>query len=87
MPEMFEVDFHQEFYCDGPDVVHFHFEDECPACHSHRAGTDQYQGVLDCIADGGIFSCQECKTKFKILEYEYAGTDDREKEAVIEKIT
>ena len=83
MTQTFEVDFDEEICCDlCLEVVHFHM-DECPVCLKKRPGTNQYQSVLDCIEDGGAFTCEECNSKFKILEYDYFREP---KEALIELI-
>jgi hypothetical protein len=75
--DIFNVNFDQEIHCDYcQEVTHFHFADECPVCHVKHAGTDQYCSVHDCISDGGVFECQSCETKFKILQYDYC--DDPE---------
>ncbi len=76
----YQVNFHQESGWTD-EIVHFHFEDECPVCHTKHAGTDQYQSVYECVIDDkGIFSCDSCKTKFKILQYDFGS----EPEALIE---
>jgi hypothetical protein len=77
----FEVNFDQELSDQYNEIVHFHFEDECPVCHTKHAGTDQYCSVNECvIGDKGIFSCDSCETKFKILQYDF----DNDPEALIE---
>ena len=76
------VDFHVESddFC---EALHFHFEAECPVCHYHRAGTNYYGSPLDCLNDGGLFSCQECASKFRIITYDACA----ELEALIEVVS
>lgn len=79
----FWVDFDQETDGEYSEVVHFHFENCCPACGYWRAGTDQHQSVLDCVDDNdGRFRCEECDSQFRILQYEYIA--DTPAEALIE---
>jgi hypothetical protein len=87
MTQQYWTDFHEEAHCEQCfDAVHFHFDEACPVCHAEHAGTDQYCSVRECIDDSkGVFECQECNTKFRILQYEYAA--DTEKDALIEVVT
>ncbi|MGL5719822.1 MAG: hypothetical protein ACRCYP_03395 [Alphaproteobacteria bacterium] len=79
----FWVDFDEEIHCDEcMEVVHFHFDEECPVCHTKHAGTDQYCSVMECFQSTGCFFCQSCDSKFKIIQYQYAA--DTPKDALIQ---
>lgn len=82
--QQYQVNFDQEIHCDYcQEISHFHFDDQCPVCHSPHAGTDQYCSVETCIEDdGGVFSCDSCGTKFKIISFDYC----EEPEAIIEVV-
>ena len=68
--QRFDVDFFTEFD-DWGECVHFHFDEECPACHSRRAGINQFCSPAECVEDDdGVFKCQECDSTFKIIEYD-----------------
>ena len=70
--QRFDVDFFAENdeWDDEGECIHFHFNDECPACHSRRAGANYFGSPNDCLEDGGVFKCQECDSTFKIIEYD-----------------
>lgn len=79
----FEVDF--QLAIDDWDYSCYNFYiDECPICKTKRANTDKYCSVLECIEEEqGLFSCSECGSEFKILEFDYCREP---KEALIELV-
>jgi len=81
MTQTFEVDF--ELAVDDWDYSCYNFYiDECPVCKVKRANTLSYCSPYECLKEeGGLFSCSECDSNFKILEYDYCREP---KEALVE---
>jgi hypothetical protein len=67
--QKFEIEFFPEICCDFcNDVIHNHFN--CPVCLVEGAGTSIYHDTYE-EREGDIFSCEECKTEFKITKKEF----------------
>ncbi len=65
MKKLFKVEFYPEICCDYcNDVIHNHFN--CPVCFIKGAGTSIYHDSYE-EQVGDTFSCEECKTEFKIV--------------------
>jgi len=62
----YEVKWYIELCCElCHEPIHNHFD--CPICETKRAGTSMYGDVVYYIDEP--FSCEECGTTFRIVEY------------------
>lgn len=67
------VDFETEMDGIEPEPVHFHFAHDCPVCSSLFAGAAYKSpgGPAECLSlDGGLFSCEDCGSQFRLLSYD-----------------
>lgn len=73
--DVIAVEFDTEICCEQcMEAIHFHFSDNCPVCGSLYAGATDYDcpgGAYDCFRDAdGLFSCEDCGSRFKMLTYD-----------------
>jgi hypothetical protein len=78
----YSIELNVELDGDTDYIIHFHLS-KCPTCSIINAPTDYYSSPLDCIEDGGEFSCCKCGSKFKLISFD----DCEEPNAIIEDIS